>query len=278
MKKNGTQHFAVIGDPINHSKSPQMHNAAFQDLHMDAEYSAVHVLPEELAIFADNAREKFFGFNITVPHKENIIKYLDGISEECQSTRSINTVKNIEGKLFGYSTDGYGLEMAIQEAFNVNIQDNSFMFLGCGGTVNAVAYHFLNSGAKKLFIVNRTVAKAQNLCRVLLKKFPDKKILCAQTKDKKEINSMLDSAKVVIQATSLGLKEDDPSPLDPKLMRPEICMFDTIYKKTNFLKAAENCGCKCSGGQGMLVHQGVKSFEIWTGVRPSAEVMRKALL
>lgn len=277
MGNSKTKHFAVIGDPINHSKSPQMHNAAFNDLHMDAEYSAVHVLPEELAIFAENAREKYAGFNITVPHKENIIRYLDGISEECQVTRSVNTVKNIEGKLFGQSTDGYGLEMALKEAFGVELKDTSFMFLGCGGTVNAVAYHFLNSGAKELFVVNRTVSKAEKLCRTLQLKFPHQTVTAAASKDKKQIKRMLDSVKVVIQATSLGLNEDDPSPLDPKLMRPEICMFDTIYKKTKFLEAAEKCGCKCVGGQGMLVHQGVKSFEIWTGVTPSAEVMREAL-
>lgn len=277
MMNEKTKYFAVIGDPINHSKSPEMHNAAFRELGMDAEYSAVHVLPEELEIFADNSRDKLSGFNITVPHKENIIRYLDGISEECQTTRSVNTVKNIDGKLFGQSTDGYGLEMALKEAFDVDLADNSFMFLGCGGTVNAVGFHFLKSGAKELFIVNRTLSKAEGLQRTLQMKFPYQTVACAQSGDKDEINRMLDSVKVVIQATSLGLQEGDPSPFAPEMMRSGICMFDTIYKKTNFLKAAEKCGCKWIGGQGMLVHQGVKSFEIWTGVSPSAEVMRKAL-
>lgn len=272
------KHFAVIGDPIKHSKSPQMHNAAFRDLGMNAEYSAVHVKEEELASFADRARSELSGFNVTVPHKENIIQFLHGISEECCITRSVNTVSNIDGELHGQSTDGYGLEMALKEAFDVDLKGNSFMFLGCGGTVNAVGYHFLNSGAKELFIVNRTIKKAEDQVNVLRRIFPDRNIDFAQNGDIPKIKQMLDSVKVVIQATSLGLKDTDPSPLYPELMRPEICMFDTIYKKTEFLKAAEKCGCKFAGGEGMLVHQGVRSFEIWTGVKPSVEVMRDALL
>ena len=272
-----TKHFAVIGDPVNHSKSPQMHNAAFRDLGINADYTAVHVTKNELADFAEKARKELAGFNITVPHKESIIGYLDGISEECQTTRSVNTVKNFDGKLFGQSTDGYGLEMALKEAFNVDLKGNSFMFIGAGGTVHAVAYHFLACGADELFIVNRTVSKAEVLCHALSKKFPHQTIAWTSNEDKNEISRMLDSVKVIIQATSLGLRDRDPSPLAPEMMRPEIFMFDTIYKNTEFLKAAERCGCKYSGGQAMLVHQGVKSFEIWTGVKPSAEVMRRAL-
>lgn len=277
MNNEFKKHYAVIGDPIAHSKSPQMQNAAFLDLGISADYHSEHVKKEDLANFAEHARKDLAGFNVTVPHKENIIAFLDGISEECQTTRSVNTVKNINGKMYGESTDGYGLEMAVKEAFGVDLKDNSFMFLGCGGTVNAVAYHFLHFGAKELFIVNRTVEKAEALCRVLNEKFPHKTITCSSHENIDEINKMLDSVKVVIQATSLGLKDDDPSPLNPEMMRPQICMFDTIYKNTAFLQAAENCGCKCTGGQGMLVHQGAKSFEIWTGIKPSIEVMRSAL-
>jgi len=277
MNSEEKNQYAVIGDPIAHSLSPQMHNAAFHDLDLDSEYSAVYVTESELASFAENARHNLSGFNITVPHKENIIKYLDDISEECKITRSVNTVSNIEGKLFGQSTDGYGLEMALKEAFDIGLRNNSFMFLGCGGTVNAVAYHFLNSGAKELFIVNRTVSKAEELAVALREIFPERRIDFAQSEDSVKINCMLDSVKVIIQATSLGLKEGDPSPMALEMMRPDICMFDTIYKNTEFLKAAESCGCKCAGGQGMLVHQGVRSFEIWTGIKPSVEVMRSAL-
>lgn len=277
MNNENKKHFAVIGDPIKHSKSPQMHNATFRDLDMNAEYSAMHVSEGELANFAENARKNLCGFNITVPHKENIIQYLDGISDECRITRSVNTVNNKDGKLYGQSTDGYGLEMALKEAFDIELKGNSFMFLGCGGTVNAVGYHFLKSGANELFIVNRTVSKAEELTLALRKIFPEQNIDFAQSEDTDRINCMLDSVQVVIQATSLGLQETDPSPLAPEMMRPDICMFDTIYKKTAFLKAAEKCGCKYAGGQGMLVHQGVKSFEIWTGIKPSVEVMREAL-
>ena len=233
----------------------------------------------ELADFAKKARVEFAGFNVTVPHKENIIQYLDGISDECKVTGSVNTVINRDGLLFGESTDGYGLEMALKEGLDVSLNGNTFLFLGCGGTVNAVAYHFLKNGAKGLYIVNRTGEKAAKLASELKVHFPEANIDFAQSNDQTKIENLLDRTpvSVIIQATSLGLNETDPSPLDGKFMRPEIAMFDTIYKNTNFIKAAKKCGCRVAQGQGMLVNQGAKAFEIWTGMMPSLKIMREAL-
>ena len=245
----------MIGDPIKHSLSPQMHNAAFADLGINALYSAEHVKESELADFANRARAEFSGFNVTVPHKENIIQYLDDISNECKVTGSVNTVTNRNGLLYGASTDGYGLEMALKEGIDVSLDGNTFLFLGCGGTVNAVAYHFLKNGAKGLYIVNRTEEKAAKLADELKIHFPEANIDFAQSNDEKKIEALLDRSpvSVIIQATSLGLNENDPTPLDPRFMRSEIAMFDTIYKNTNFIKAALKCGCKVAQGQGMLL-------------------------
>lgn len=279
MEKSNSKKYAVIGDPIKHSLSPQMHNAAFADLGIDALYSAEHVKESELADFANRARVEFSGFNVTVPHKENIIQYLDDITEECKVTGSVNTVTNRDGLLYGASTDGYGLEMALKEGLDLSLEGHTFLFLGCGGTVNAVAYHFLKNGANGLYIVNRTGEKAAKLADELKRHFPEANIDFAQSNDNDKIESLLNNSpvSVIIQATSLGLNETDPSPLDAKFMRPEIAMFDTIYKNTNFIKAAKKCGCKVAQGQGMLVNQGAKAFEIWTGKMPSLKVMREAL-
>jgi shikimate dehydrogenase len=269
--------YAVIGDPIVHSLSPIMHNAAFASLGMDAESSAVRVRERGLGVFAETARRELRGFNITVPHKNNIIEHLDAVSEECEVTGSVNTVSNVDGKLVGASTDGYGLEMALKDAFDVEIPGNSFFFVGCGGTVRAVAYHFLAKGAEKLFIANRTLAKAEKLARHFMEALPDSEIECAALEDSAELARFSDEAAVIIQATSIGLAVGDPSPFPAELIRPDTPMFDTIYKKTRFLADAEAAGAPFSGGAGMLLHQGARSFEIWTGRKPPVDVMRQAL-
>ena len=276
MKKNHKL-YAVIGDPIKHSKSPLMHNAVFSALNMNAKYKAIHVPEDKIEEFVEFAKNELYGFNVTVPHKKNIIQYLDGISDECKVTQSVNTVSVENGKLYGQSTDGYGMEMAIFEAFNIPLKDNKFLFLGAGGTVNAVSYHFLNNGADSVYIVNRTLSKAQKIVERLKKAFPQKNITCAQMSDVQVMNEILDSVQVIIQATSLGLNDSDPSPMPTELMRPDICMFDAIYKKTKFLQEAEKLSCPISTGHNMLVHQGAKSFEIWTGIKPDVQIMKKAL-
>jgi len=270
------QKYAVIGDPVKHSLSPQMHNAAFQAIGLDAEYIPIHVKEEDIAKFAEYARNELTGFNITVPHKENIIPYLDEISDLCKVTKSVNTVTNRNGKLIGDSTDGYGLEMAIKDAFGINIGGNSFLFIGCGGTVQAVSYHFILNRAKKLFIANRTVSKAKNLANALSSETGYNIGYCG-IDDTKQLQDYLESSSVVVQCTSLGLKEKDPSPFPEQLIRPDICMYDTIYKETTFLKEATRHNAPNAGGSLMLVHQGAKSFSIWTGEEAPVEVMKEAI-
>ena len=274
--KNRTKKYAVIGDPISHSLSPNMHNAAFKALDIDAEYSAIHVKPENLAKFANSARTELDGFNVTVPHKNAIIAHLDNISDMCKITGSVNTVTIKDGQLFGDSTDGYGLQMAIKEAFKINIKDNSFLFLGCGGTVKAVSYHFIKEGAKELFIANRTLSKAEELTNYLTE-CTDSDIKCTAIDNINVLGQFLDSASVVIQVTSLGLKESDPSPLPKELIKSGTAMFDTIYKNTAFLKDAARSGVQYANGSLMLVHQGAKSFSIWTGQKAPIEVMKNAI-
>jgi len=269
--------YTVIGDPIAHSKSPLMHNAAFRALGMDAEYDTTHVKLEELETFTDGARKELCGFNVTVPHKYEIMRYLDEVSKESEMAGSVNTVTVRDGKLYGDTTDGYGMQAAIKEAFGINMPGNRFLFLGAGGTVKAVTCRFLAEGAEGVFIMNRTVAKAKRIAENLKKYFPGRDIRYGSIENHDELKEMMCEVKVVVQATSLGLKESDRSPLPMEFMNSEVCMFDTIYKKTPFLRNAEKASCRHAGGIGMLLHQGARSFEIWTGVKPDIEVMRKAL-
>jgi shikimate dehydrogenase len=254
-----------------------MHNAAFKALGIDAEYLAVHVKEHELSHFADRAKKEFAGFNITVPHKNAIIPFLDSISDECKFTGSVNTVINRNGSLHGESTDGYGLETAIREEFGIALEGNSFLFLGTGGTVKAVSFHFAGKGAKKLLFVNRTVSKSEDLIEELEDEYPKTEYDCCGPEDEKLMDEFVSCSAAVIQCTSLGLKPEDKSPLDEKFFRSGICYYDTIYKNTAFLRLAIEKGCRSAGGLSMLLHQGAKSFSIWTGQPAPVEVMREVL-
>ena len=269
--------YAVIGDPVAHSLSPQLHNPAFKALGINAEYIMVHVRENELAAFAERARNEFAGFNITVPHKNAIIPFLDSISGECGLTGSVNTVKNTNGHLHGESTDGYGLETAINEEFGIPIKGNCFLFVGTGGTVKAVSFHFAAKGAECLLFANRTVSKSETLVDELRRSCPGTKYSCCSLGDGKQLGEFASNASVVIQCTSLGLKEEDPSPLPEQFFRPGKCCYDTIYKDTAFIRTARKKGCRTAGGLSMLLHQGAKSFSIWTGKAAPVEVMRKSL-
>ncbi len=270
--------YAVIGSPVAHSLSPPMQNAAFQALGLDGEYIAVHVLPEELEDFVADARKRLAGFNITVPHKNAVIPFLDEIDPEAAPAGSINTVTNRNGHLSGTSTDGYGLENALLEAFRYRIAGNTAVFLGCGGAARATAFHFARKGLRKLFLLNRTLSTAEALADEIAAHFPSLEIHTASLADLSAVGNFLNRSAAAIQCTSLGLKTDDPAPIPPELLPAKICFFDTVYKRTHLLKYAEEKGIPHADGLGMLLHQGAKSFSIWTGRDAPLEAMRKALL
>lgn len=269
--------FAVIGDPIAHSLSPAMHNAALEALDLQGNYEAVRVPLEELPNFADYARKNLNGFNITVPHKQNIIPLLDEITEAAAFADSVNTVTVKDGKLYGDSTDGYGLATALNESFGLSVHGAKIVFIGCGGAAHAVATYFAMQGAARISILNRSVEKAKDLAGKLKTKYPEMIAEAFSISDPEMIKKAMTGADVAIQCTSLGLKPDDPAPIPPELLPDGICYYDTIYKQTALYQAAETKGLRCAAGLGMLLHQGARSLEIWTGRKAPIEVMRAAL-
>lgn len=274
---SGKTLYAVIGDPIAHSLSPAMQGAGLRELGVDAEYVAVHVRPEELADFAREARARYKGFNITVPHKGAIIPHLDGISEQARLAGSVNTVSVSEGRLFGESTDGYGLETALDEAFGVKAAGSSFCFIGCGGAVQAVAFHFASKGAARLCFLNRTLSTAEGISAKVKEAFPSVETDFASITDIDAARGFLGRSQVAVQGTSIGLRPDDPAPIPPEILPDSICLYETIYKRTALLEAARAKGLKCANGLSMLLHQGARSLSIWTGLPAPVEAMRKAL-
>jgi shikimate dehydrogenase len=251
-----------------------MQNAGFTSAKIDATYEKVAVSPEEMTATISTMKETFSGWNCTVPHKQHIIEFLDELDPLAKALGSVNTVVNTNGHLKGYSTDGFGMEVSLQENFNAPVKGNSILFIGAGGAARAVALHFALQGAHRIGILNRSIEKAKTLATEI--HALNKEVISeADGLDCSQIN--LDDYQVIIQSTSLGLHENDPSPFDTNRLKAEHLIVDMIYKETKFLKEAATRGCKTADGEGMLLHQGVKAWEIWTQKTAPVEKMRQAL-
>jgi len=276
MSHDPMLHFAVIGDPIGHSRSPLMHNAAFRALGIDADYTAIHVTREGLSDFLRSARMSLNGFNITVPHKNAVIPFLDGITPRAALAGSVNTVSVRDGKLFGDTTDGTGLERAVLEVFGLPLKGANVCILGCGGVVRALVFHLADAECARIRILNRTAEKAANLTDEVRAHAPALDCGFAALDDLPAVKNAFDGADLVLQCTSLGLRDGDGSPIDPALIPASACLFDTIYRETEILVRCRERGLRVSGGLPMLVHQGAESFRIWIGREAPVEIMRAA--
>lgn len=272
--------FAVIGDPVAHSLSPVMHNAAFRAAGKNAEYMAVRVQADDLGAFMADARKHLTGFNITIPHKQNILPLADVLSESARIGGSVNTIQLRDGgkTAYGDTTDGRGFERAVRESFALDLAGGSFCFIGCGGVARALVFHCAAAGAKKLTVINRTADKAARLLAEVQARFPAISVRSCALTDTGAAEEFLADADLAVQCTAVGLKDGDPAVVDPGLFPAKIRYFDTIYKPTALLRALEARGTACANGLGMLLHQGACSYELWFGETPPVEAMRKALL
>jgi len=270
--------YAVIGDPVAHSLSPAMHNAAFRAAGKHAEYVAVHVLPDDLEAFFSEAKNRLAGFNVTVPHKPAAFRFCDTSSEAARLSGSVNTVRiNADGTLSGDTTDGTGFERALRESFGFELKNQDICLIGSGGVAHALAWHCALSGVRSLRILNRTLEKASDLLKDVQTHFPALNCECALPFDREAAARFLASSGLAVQCTSLGLHEGDPLPMDPALFPQKILYFDTIYRRTPLLAALDERGIPTQDGQLMLLHQGAKSYEIWFDEAAPVEVMREAL-
>lgn len=269
MKISGkTRVVALFGYPVEHSLSPTMHNAAFEHLGLDYCYVSFPVRPDLLkdgvrAIAALNLR----GVNVTVPHKENVIPFLHRVDEEASFIGAVNTILNEEATLTGFNTDGRGFMESLSEA-GISTEGKRVLILGAGGACRAISY-YLSEKAASLQIFDIDDRKVLELVK-------DLNTLRTNVSLRKSLNN-LEETDILINATPLGLKETDPSPVDISLISERMTVCDLIYKETPLLKAAAKKGCTTLDGLGMLLHQGVLAFEIWTGVKPPLHIMRNAI-
>jgi shikimate dehydrogenase len=268
----------VIGDPIEHTLSPTMQNAAFNALKLDVAFLAFKVKPAELENAVNGMRAlNVRGLNVTMPHKSTVMNFLDRIDLSAQIVNSVNTILNKESKLFGFNTDGVGALKALREN-GVEPKGRKVLLLGAGGAARAIAYAMAKE-SDELAVLNRTVKPAQELVK-LLEKTANKKIV-AGALSPKEIQQNLQDSDILINATSIGMKPKiDESLVAPKLLRPDLAVMDIVYNpiETKLAKDAKAAGAKVVSGVEMLIYQGAASFEIWTGKSAPVEVMRQAAL
>ncbi len=280
MKLSGhTKPFAVLGHPIGHTLSPVMHNAAIQELGMDAIYLALDVPPEKLMqVLPAMADMGFGGVNLTVPLKEIAFKGLEDLDESAKMSGSVNTIEFTENGMRGHSTDGKGFLLAIDEAFSTTVSDQSVFILGSGGAGRAVAITCANEGAKKVIVTDIDPKRSEQVAKEITEFVPQAKVEIADP-DPSAWSKASKEADIVVQSTPIGMKQEDKPLLGPESFRPEQFVFDLIYMypETGFLKAAREAGAKTANGLGMLLHQGAFSFSIWTKIQEPVDVMRKAL-
>jgi shikimate dehydrogenase len=275
-----TNTFAVLGHPIGHTLSPVMHNASFLALGLDALYLAFDMPPVHLLdALRSMGRLGFKGVNLTVPLKEVAFRGVDELAESARLTGSVNTIEFLrDGRICGHSTDGDGFLRALTEAFQVQPGGQRIFMLGCGGAGRAVAITCAAAQAKELVLADLDMARMQALQGELAMAFPATTIQLAGT-DPAAWPSFSRHVDLIVQASPLGMKATDPSPLPPEAFRPRQLVFDMIYMypETACMRAAAAAGTHAVNGLGMLLHQGAKSFEIWTGQSANVDAMRTAL-
>ena len=273
--KGSTNIVGLIGHPVEHSFSPPMHNAAFKALGMDYAYVAFDVDPSNLESAIDGAKSlNVKGFNVTIPHKIEVMKHLDEIDEVARLIGAVNTIDFKDMK--GYNTDGIGAVKAIEEVSP--IKNRKVVVAGAGGASRAISFYIAKYGADELTILNRNVEKAQNLAQDVL----DSGLIAnVKAGSVSEIKGYLADADILIDTTPVGMHPNiDDEPIAKSVdMHEDLVVFDAVYNpnETVLIRQAINAGAKPVYGIKMLLYQGAESFRIWTGREAPADVMEDAL-
>jgi shikimate dehydrogenase len=269
---------AVYGFPIRHSASPAMHNAAFASLGLDWRYFAFEVAPKNLRVAIEGAKAmNFAGLNLTVPHKLLALEMVDELDVSAKVWGAVNTIQfksDETGRVraLGHNTDANAIVTSLREDLGMELRGARILLLGAGGAGRTAALKLASEKVADIALVNRTRSKAGDIAREIQKEFPSVKVSTGWPKS---------DVDLILNATSLGLKTGDPSPLDEGHfpLKQARAVYDMIYRpaETALLRAAKAAGCATANGLGMLLHQGAKAFEIWTGQPAPLAVMRRAL-
>ncbi|MCZ8518666.1 MULTISPECIES: shikimate dehydrogenase [Paenibacillus] len=269
--------YGVFGDPVRHSKSPVMLNRAFAEAGINAAYGAFHIHPGTLGDAVAGIRALGFrGVNVTVPHKLEVMSYLDEIDEGARVIGAVNTIVNDNGRLVGYNTDGIGYIRSLKEETGIVLKGRKVLMIGAGGAARGVGYALAREGAEHIYIANRTKEKALDLAASL------GSIASISGHGLDEIHRLAEDAALIVNNTLLGMHPNvDEVPMDISLIRGDHVVSDLIYNplETRFLREARvKRGAAVHSGLGMFIYQGAYAFEYWTGQPAPVNAMREAVL
>ncbi len=277
MIGGGTKLLALIGDPVGHSLSPAMHNAAFAADGLDFVYVALNVGADDLPVAVRGAAALGLrGFNVTMPHKRAMVPLVDELDEGAGISGAVNTVVIEDQKLRGFNTDGTGMIEACREA-GIALKDRRVLLLGSGGAAASIAAAFCDEGIGELHIVNRNPEHAGTLADKLREAGKKVEIEVHPTG---ALNERSVHAPVIVNATPLGMRDGDPLPLPPEYLDGGVALVDAVYRpgaETPLVRQARERGATVVTGQRMLLYQGVLAQRLWTGRQPNVEAMDRAL-
>ncbi|MCJ7836729.1 shikimate dehydrogenase [Cuneatibacter sp. NSJ-177] len=269
---------SIIGTDIGHSKSPAMMNAAFEELGMDAYYFPMNIQEEDFGTVVKGlSKMNYMGLTITIPYKLEILSYLDEIDPLAKIIGAVNTVRIQDGKLKGFNTDGEGFVRGLEVDGGLIIADQTFLVIGAGGVSRAIMTVLASRRPKKIYLANRTVEKAEEICEKLNREVCP---CCVPLPLDCNLEPFAAESTVLINATNIGMPPmEGKSPVDLSLLRPDLFVADVIYnpRRTLLLETAEKMGCRVVNGQSLLLHQGKIAFQIWTGKEAPVDVMARAV-
>ena len=277
----------VFGDPVAHSLSPDMQNAALRQFEIKMQYARFHIRVDEFRSALRFLRElDFVGINLTVPHKIAGLTQIDLADESASRCGAVNTLRLHENKLIGSNTDGEGFSRAIRSEFSIDLRDLRVMILGAGGgTGHAIAWQCALENCERLVLVNRTLAKTSAIVERLRSFFVEPRVLGPVARleavpwDEVTLRAQLADIDLIVNATPLGMNPSDPAPIPARLLLPHHIVFDCVHRpsKTALLRAADEAGARGANGLSMLLHQGALSFSIWFNREAPIEAMRSAI-
>ncbi|HEU0209935.1 MAG TPA: shikimate dehydrogenase [Candidatus Udaeobacter sp.] len=278
----------VFGDPVAHSLSPQMQNAALCACQINVQYARFHIRANELGAALRLLRElPFVGINLTLPHKISAVTHIRAVDELATRCGAVNTVHLRDNKLVGLNTDGEGFSRAVRHDFSLDLRDLRVLIIGAGGgTGRAIALQCALENCERLVLVNRTPAKTSELVERLRPFFAARRMLGPIARledlmyDESTLRTQLSNVDLVVNATPLGMNPSDPSPVPARLLAPHHMVFDCVYgpSQTALLRAAEEAGARGANGLSMLLYQGALSFSIWFNRDAPIDAMRAALI
>ncbi len=271
-----TKRVVLIGHPVAHSLSGAMHQAAFDHLGIDATYELWDRAPIALTeAIAELRTDEFLGANITIPHKERVVPQVDRLTEEAHATGAVNTLTKEGRKLVGHNTDVPGFKTALDQLVGRQKMPRHAVVLGAGGGARAVVYGLIREGFQRVIVFNRHLHRSESMVKHFGRSASHMD-LRAMPWHESIIEAELSKAKILVNATSIGLGSDE-SPIPSEILTQDLLVLDLIYAQTRLLRDAAAAGCGTSDGETMLLHQGAAAFTLWTGQPAPLDVMQAAL-